>query len=85
MLAFQVAMDKHRYEIKGVREYMSDSFVGVFSMGAMAGMFLAVVIELITVMFIERIEDKEQDEEPEEDKDAELKALAKKLNVKIGE
>lgn len=64
---------------------MSDSFVGVFSMGAMAGMFLAVVIELLTVMFIERIEDKEPDEEPEEDKDAEIKALAKKLNVKIGE
>lgn len=62
---------------------MSDSFIGVFSLGAMAGMFIAVVIELITVAFMERIE--EPEEEPKEDKNAELLELAKKLNVKVGE
>ena len=63
---------------------MSESFIGVFSMGAMAGMFIAIMIELLTVFFIERIDDEPEDE-PEKDKNAELLELAKKLNVKVGE
>ena len=63
---------------------MSDSFVGVFSLGAIAGMIIALVIGFFTVILMEKIDEPEE-EIPEEDKDAEIKALAKKLNVKIGE
>ena len=72
-----------KYEVKGVGS-MSDSIVAVFSLGVMAGMFLAIVIEFATVKLIERTEEQELEEELE-DKDAELLKLAKKLNVKLGE